>query len=232
MTKPLRVASNGREAMDGTYSPVSGSIGVPSACIWPKPAKASGTRTASVPAPSIRSAWPRMIVSIASPMAWLPVAHALTTAMLGPRIPYWMATIPDGLSTSMCGGSSTATPGWRPRPSISSRSSSRTPDPAAAGAEHHPEAIGVGLLGSASGPSPLIRPASRSASAVAATAKWVERSWRRTSLRSISWVGSKSFTSPPIRMSWSDSVGDGDLADAGVSRHEVVPRRVVPDPDR
>ena len=49
------------------------------------------------------SAWPRTIASIASPMAWPPVAQALTTAMFGPRMPYWMATWPDAESGSMCG---------------------------------------------------------------------------------------------------------------------------------
>ena len=29
--------------------------------------------------------------------------HALTTAMFGPRIPYWIATCPDAESGSMCG---------------------------------------------------------------------------------------------------------------------------------
>src|SRR6188472_4535110 len=36
-------------------------------------------------------------------MAWPPVAQALTTAMLWPRMPYSMATWPDGESGSICG---------------------------------------------------------------------------------------------------------------------------------
>ena len=200
--EPVAGRVEGAGGDGGTYSPVSGSIGVPRARIWPNPANASGTSAASVPAPSIRSAWPRMIVSAASPMAWLPVAQALTTAVFGPRMPNWMATIPDGLSTSMWGivhGDTRLAPTSQYFFAFSSRMLT-PPQP-------EPKTIPIRSGSASSGRIwlwPLIRPPSRSASAVAAIAIWVARSWRRTSLGSISTVGSKSGTSPPTLMSWSD----------------------------
>ena len=128
--------------MAALYSPVSGSRGVPSARIWPKPAKASGTSGASVPAPSMMSAWPRTIVSIASPMAWPPVAQALTTAMFGPRMPNSIATCPDGESGSMCGSMNGRD---APRAALEEGlvAVEQQADAADPGAEHHAEAIGV-----------------------------------------------------------------------------------------
>ena len=49
---------------------------------------------ASAPPATITSASPRRIISLASPMAWPPVAQADTVVKFGPVIPNWMAIWP------------------------------------------------------------------------------------------------------------------------------------------
>ena len=75
------------------------------ACMLLKLATDTRVRPASVLPASMASAAPRRIISIASPMALLPVAQAVEIAMLGPRSPKSMATLPAGLSGSIIGSS-------------------------------------------------------------------------------------------------------------------------------
>src|SRR6478609_3365769 len=49
---------------------------------------------ASAPPATITSASSRRMISLASPRAWPPVAHADTVVKLGPVIPNWMAIWP------------------------------------------------------------------------------------------------------------------------------------------
>ena len=74
ITKPLRVASNGRDAAWGSSRPSA------SARIEQNPARISGMIADSVPPARIASAWPRMITSAASPIAQVPLAQAETMA--------------------------------------------------------------------------------------------------------------------------------------------------------
>src|SRR5581483_2942063 len=90
-TKPSRAASNGREAFWGS------SFRVDMAFIEQKPAMVSGTMMASAPPAIITSAAPRWMSLNASPMAWLPVAQAVTTDELGPLAPKRMETSPDAM---------------------------------------------------------------------------------------------------------------------------------------
>ena len=81
ITKPARVASNGRIA----------SVGSTSSATRPrmaqKPARISGVIAASVPPARTMSAWPRTIVAAPSPIAVEPVAQAETGAKFGPVMP-------------------------------------------------------------------------------------------------------------------------------------------------
>ena len=74
ITKPARVASNGRDARVGSSSSAT------SPRIAQKPARISGWMHDSVPPASTTSAAPRLISSAASPTACEPVAHAETGA--------------------------------------------------------------------------------------------------------------------------------------------------------
>ena len=92
------------------------------------------------------SAWPRAIDSIASPTAWPPVAQALTMAMFGPRMPYWMATMPRG------GVRNHVRDQERRDPTRSALVQGQDPvrdhaDAADGGADHHAEPIRIGLGG-------------------------------------------------------------------------------------
>ena len=71
-TKPLRVASNGREAVSSD----SPGRAVPRPFIVVKPASSSGCRQASTPPATTASAPPRRSSSAASPIACAPVAQA------------------------------------------------------------------------------------------------------------------------------------------------------------
>ena len=56
-----------------------------------------GVIAASVPPASITSTSPYWMERMASPMEWVPVAHAVTTLMHLPFMPYWMATFPAAM---------------------------------------------------------------------------------------------------------------------------------------
>src|SRR2546425_1176942 len=89
-TKPSRFASNGRMAFAGS------SLRVDIAFIEQKPAIVSGTTMASAPPAIITSASPRWMILKESPMAWSPVAHAVTTDELGPLAPARFLLVDEG----------------------------------------------------------------------------------------------------------------------------------------
>ena len=74
ITKPSRVASNGRDAVSGS------SLRSDSACMLAKPPIAIGVTVASEPPVIMTSASPYWMVRNASPIAWALVAHAETVA--------------------------------------------------------------------------------------------------------------------------------------------------------
>ena len=74
MTNPARVASNGRDARDGSSSSPT------SPRMAEKPPRMMGWTHASVPPAMTASASPRRITSAASPIACEPVAQADTIA--------------------------------------------------------------------------------------------------------------------------------------------------------
>ena len=82
MTKPSRSLSQGREAAAGrSLKPVD------SAREAQNPAMPSSQTVASAPPATITSASPHMISRAASPMAWTPLAQAVTTEWFGPLKP-------------------------------------------------------------------------------------------------------------------------------------------------
>ena len=89
MTKPSRPVSQGRLA------PCGSSLRELSALALAKPAMAVGVMAASDPPASMTSASPYWIMRPASPMAWVPVVHAVTIDRLGPFSPYMMERLPD-----------------------------------------------------------------------------------------------------------------------------------------
>ena len=60
-----------------------------------KPAMPTGTTEASAPPATITSASPYLMIRQASPMAWAPVAQAVTTAWFGPLKPWRIDTWPE-----------------------------------------------------------------------------------------------------------------------------------------
>src|SRR5579884_4025293 len=190
MTKPSRVASKGRHAFSGS------SLRVLSAFMVQKPARLRGVTAASVPPQIMARASPRWMMRKASPMAWPPVAHADTTEKFGPRAPTSMLTMPEAMLMMIMGTKKGLTR-WGPRSRRTRCCSSHVRAPP----------MPVPMMTPMS--SPFLRVissrASSSASRVAATAKWTNRSFRRTSLRSRKAEGSKSGISAAI---W-DSKGEG-----------------------
>ena len=73
------------------------------AFIWQKPAMVSGMMMASEPPAIITSASPRWMIFVASPMAWLPVAQAVTTAEFGPLAPKRIEITPEAMLTISIG---------------------------------------------------------------------------------------------------------------------------------
>ena len=89
MTKPSRSTSQGREARSGVSLKW-----VDSARAAANPAKPSRHTAASAPPATITSASPNAIMRLASPIAWAPVEHAVTTEWLGPLKPKRIDTWP------------------------------------------------------------------------------------------------------------------------------------------
>ncbi len=81
MMNPSRSVSKGRLARWGSL------FRVDRAFMALNPPTPSGQMQDSVPPAIMASASPRSMVLNASPMEWVPVAHAVTTQMLGPLAP-------------------------------------------------------------------------------------------------------------------------------------------------
>ena len=64
-----------------------------------KPPTHSGVTTPSQPPAIITSASFRLMISKASPMAWVPVAQAVQEAWFGPFAPYRIDTWPEAMLT-------------------------------------------------------------------------------------------------------------------------------------
>src|SRR5690606_5470096 len=189
MTNPSRSASKGLDALSGSW------LRVDRARMAQNPAKASGTKAASVPPVIMTSASPNWRIRKASPMALAPEAQAVTRVVLGPRNPNWMAVWPAAMLAIIMGTKNGLTrPG--PRSSRTWNCSTRVSIPPMPEPSTTPTCSGSRSAGSSRADSSAIR--------APATANWVNRSMRRASLRSMKSVGSKSRTSAPI---W---VGKGD----------------------
>ena len=91
MTKPSRPSWKGRQA-------VSLSLFVDNARLALNPAIAMSVIGASVPPVIIASASPRWIILNASPIEFVPVAHAVTVEPLGPFAPVSIETCPVAIS--------------------------------------------------------------------------------------------------------------------------------------
>ena len=96
MTKPFLSRSNGMEAR-------SGSSEVERAVSPENPATPNGVMQLSVPPATMTSASPCWIARIASPMEFVPDAHAVTTLMFFPFKPNWMDTFPAAILLIMSG---------------------------------------------------------------------------------------------------------------------------------
>ena len=92
MTNPHLSASNGRDARWGSSLKL-----VAIAFIAQKPAKLNGVTAASLPPAKITSSRPICKCKRASPIAWVPVAHALTTLKFTPFAPTSIATTPEDI---------------------------------------------------------------------------------------------------------------------------------------
>ena len=139
------------------------------------------------------SASPRRIISAASPRAWPAEAQALVVEKLGPIAPKVMAATPEGMLAMAMGMKKGLR---RVAPFAADRviCSMSVPVPPS------PEAIRMPVSSASS-------PSRRAGSAASASASWVAtraicvvRSLRRTSFRSRTLLGSKSGTSPPMRL--------------------------------
>src|SRR5438105_4829569 len=183
MTNPSRSASNGRLAFCGW------SLRADSARMLIKPAKITGRMLASVPPATMTSASSRSTVLNASPTAWLPVAHALATAMFGPSAPMAIATSPDAESGKKCGRNIGETRSGPRSSSTCCWLSTRSSPPAAV-----PK-----MMPTRSGHWPATSSAaSAMASLVATRANFALRSMWRSSLDGMIASGLNCFTSPPI----------------------------------
>ena len=179
MIKPLRSASNGMDAR-------AGSSVVFNAVREVNPATPIGVMLASAPPATITSASPYWMVRNASPMEWVPVAHAVTTLMHLPFMPNWMETFPAAILLIISGTRSGFTrPGPFSRSFLYSRSTDcRLPIP---------EPM---LTPTRNGSSWLISsPASSTACLVAATANWQNCSILFAAFGSMNCFGSKFLTS-------------------------------------
>src|SRR4051794_21750227 len=90
MTKPSRSLSQGRDAAGGLSLKW-----VDRAREAQNPAMPISHTAASAPPATITSASPHMIRRDASPIAWTPVAQAVTAEWFGPLKPYLIETWPD-----------------------------------------------------------------------------------------------------------------------------------------
>ena len=151
-----------------------------------KPATPIGVILASVPPATITSASPCWMERNASPMEWVPVAHAVTTLMHFPLRPNWIETFPAAMLLIIKGTNNGSTlPGPFSNSLFSLRSNAckePIPDPTLT-----PTRKGSSFS--------MSMPDVSRASFAAATANWQKGSIRRAVFGSIYCFGSKSFTS-------------------------------------
>ena len=177
ITKPLRRASNGREASDGRSLNL-----VARAVICAKAISATWTKADSEPPATMAVASPCRMAWKARPMAWLEAAQAVVVQKLGPRRPSFMAIWPAaalGISWGTVNGETRLGPFSRITASLAS-SELMPPMPVA----------NTTPVSSLSTPSSM--PLSSQASRAAVRANWVERSSRLASLGPRLAAGSKS----------------------------------------
>ena len=122
MTKPSRLASNGREMPSRDSAPRRRNA-----------ATHSGVIAASVPPATTTSASPRSSIRLASPIAWLPVAQADETLKPGPWAPSSIAIAPAAalgiIIVTKCGETARSPPLTNSRHSSSSVFRPPTPVP-------------------------------------------------------------------------------------------------------
>src|SRR5215212_2682750 len=177
MTKPLRRASNGREASAGRSLNL-----VARAVIWAKATSATWTKADSAPPATMAVASPWPMAWKARPMAWLEAAQAVVVVKLGPRRPSFIAIWPAaafGISWGTVKGETRLGPLVRITASLAS-SELIPPMPVA-------NTTPVSSLSTASS-----IPLSSQASRAEVRANWVERSSRLASLGPRLAAGSKS----------------------------------------
>ena len=156
----------------------------------PNPAIAASWISPSTPPVIIISARPLRMSSIASPMAWVPVAQAAVTVLIGPnalasKLTWWLGML--GKKPVMAKGLTRLNPLLR-RICRFSSATSKPPTPV-------PIRVPTrSALGTGSG-----RLASSRAMRAAAMANWEAREMRRASLKSIYFLATKSLTSPAMR---------------------------------
>ena len=124
----------------------------------------------------ITSAAPRRMIAAASPMPWLPEAHAVTTHELGPRRPSCIETWPADMLTIVIGIHQRRARGRGRARAARGGWSSKVSLRAVAGGDHRAGALAVAV-------DRQVRVLERPAAA-AATANWLARSMRRAERRS------------------------------------------------
>ena len=167
---------------------------------------------ASQPPPSTTSATPRRMASAASPMPWLPAAHAVITVEVYPLRPKSRLTFAAAMFGSIIGMKNGLT---RMPPRLTSVREFAS----VSGKPPLPLPITTPMRSSSS--ADRLRPASSMASAAAATAVCEKRAMRLVSRRSMYLPGSKSGISPATLQG--KSVGSarvmGPMPDLPLMRH-------------
>ena len=146
---------------------------------------------ASEPPAIITSASPRSMIRMASPMAWFPVAQAVTTDEFGPLAPNRMAMTPEAMLMMIMGmkkGETRSGPLVRSVSKFSSRVS-RPPMPEPTSTPKREASTRSAWI-----------PASSTAIAAQATAYLRKRSNLRSSFLSMYLRGSNPLTSPAMRV--------------------------------
>ena len=153
MTNPSRRASNGHERPSLERAPIRQNA-----------AMHSGVIAASVPPATTMSASPRSIIRFASPIAWLPVAHADDTLNPGPWAPRSIAIWPAAALGIIIGTNSGDTA--RTPPLMNARHSSSS-------VFRPPTPVPMSIARRSGSTAPFSMPASRVACAAALTASCV-----------------------------------------------------------
>ena len=181
--------SNGRET-DCSTSP---SRGVPIPRMLEKPMWTISWSGVSVEPAMAATTSPRRMSSAASPTLWVPVEHAVTMHMFGPRMPVSIAIWPDAVSGSMLAMKNGLTD-RAPFACHVSRASIMSLEPPPPDPKYTAMSSRLSSV--------TWRPEWARAFFAAATPRTTLRSVRRTSLKFIHAFGSKSGTSPATLQSY------------------------------